>query len=446
MPSVSGAQEWQLASAAAGWGVAGVTVMVLGVLSGRPDVAVLGLPLLLGIAWSTSRPPGTPAAVGLTGSDQPVESTGLVAGVVIEQESASALVAFRVAAPGHRATEALVRMAVRASAPRTIPVRMRSVRTGRRELFRLDHRLAGRDGLLTTAAQASAPIALTVLPGVQPLRELPMPFRLQGLTGPHRSRRAGDGGEFRDLAPFAPGDRTRRIDWRVTARLNTGPGSGSGSGRTPVTQLYVRRTNAGADATVMLVIDSRDEVGPRLTTWGDATRLREDEATSLDVARTAAASLARAYLASGDRVGLEDLGRLRRPVPPAGGRHQQRRLLQRLALAEPEGEPTARRRVPRLPSGSLIVVLSTFLDDDAADLALSWRGAGHRVLAVDTLPPLNHTGATPRLMTAYRIVTMEREDRLARLRRSDVACFSWLSGGQDPALALGGLARLPERR
>ncbi len=444
---MSSLRAWQLAPAVTGWGVAGVVVMMLGVLSGRPDVAVLGLPLLLGIAWSTSHPPGPPATMRLTGSDQPVEQTGLVAGVAISTGPESAVVAFRVAAPGHRSTEALVRVA---SGPRTIPVRMHSVRTGRRDLFRVDHRLVTDDGLLTTAAQAVAPIALTVLPGVQPLQELPLPFRLQGLTGPHRSRRAGDGGEFRDLAPFAPGDRTRRIDWRVTTRLNTGPPLGSGAGpgpaRAPVTQLYVRRTNAGADATVMLVIDSRDEVGPRLITWGDATALREDEATSLDVARTSAASLSQRYLGGGDRVGLEDLGRLRRPVPPAGGRHQQRRLLQRLALAEPEGEPTARRRVPRLPSGSLIIVLSTFLDDDAADLALAWRGAGHRVLAVDTLPPLNRTGATPRLMTAYRIVAMEREDRFARLRRSDVACFRWIEPGYDPALALGRLARLQERR
>lgn len=440
---MSGPREWQLATAVASWGVAGVSVMVVGVLTGRPDVAVLGLPLLLAIAWSTSHPPGRPATVRLTGSDQPVDASGLVAGVAIDAGPAPVLLSFRVSAPGHRSTEALVRVAPE---PRTIRVRMRSVRTGRRDLFRLDHRLAGADGLLTTAAQASSPIALTVLPGVRPLRELPLPFRLQGLTGPHRSRRAGDGGEFRDLAPFAPGDRTRRIDWRVTARLNTGSPMMRGSARTSITQLYVRRTYAGADATVMLVIDSRDEVGPRLITWGDATALREDEATSLDVARSAAASLAGAYLERGDRVGLEDLGRLRRPVPPAGGRHQHRRLLQRLALAEPEGEPTPRRRVPRLPSGSLIIVLSTFLDDDAADLALAWRGTGHRVLAVDTLPPLNRTGATPRLMTAYRIVAMEREDRFARLRRSDVACFRWLETGHDPALALGSLARVQERR
>ena len=197
----------------------------------------------------------------------------------------------------------------------------------------------------------------------------------------------------------------------------------------------------------MLVIDSRDEVGPRLVTWGDATALREDEATSLDIARSAAASLADRYLSGGDRVGLEDLGRLRRPVSPAGGRHQQRRLLQRLALAQPEGEPAARRRVPRLPSGSLIIVLSTFLDDEARDLALAWRGAGHRLLAVDTLPPLNFSGATPQLMTAYRLVAMEREDRLGLLSRSGVECFRWLPrAGHHPGTDLAVLARLRDRR
>ncbi len=438
-----GATPWLLSPAVLGWGVVGIGVLLLGVLSGRPDVAGLGLPLLLGLAWSTTHRPERPARARMRGSDQPVSSAGLVAGVEIDPEPGSALLTFRVTAPGHRPTEALVR-----AEPVTIPVTMRSVRTGQRDLFRLDYRLASADGLLTTPAGSVPPLTMTVLPGVQALRELPLPSRAQGLTGPHRSRRVGDGGEFRDLAVFSPGDRIRRIDWRATARLNTGPAlDPSSRGHRPISKLYVRRSDATADATIMLVIDSRDEVGPRLVTWGDATALREDEATSLDIARSAAASLADGYLRGGDRVGLEDLGRLRRPVSPAGGRHQQRRLLQRLALAQPEGEPAPRRRVPRLPSGSLIIVLSTFLDDEARDLALAWRGAGHRLLAVDTLPPLNFSGATPRLMTAYRLVAMEREDRLAMLSRSGVECFRWLPrAGHNPAADLAVLARLRDRR
>jgi uncharacterized protein (DUF58 family) len=198
----------------------------------------------------------------------------------------------------------------------------------------------------------------------------------------------------------------------------------------------------------MLVVDSRDEVGPRVTTWGDATAVDEDEATSLDLARFAAASVARSYLEAGDRVGLEDLGRLRRPSPPAGGRPHLQRLAQQLALATPEGEPKRRRRVPRLPSGALIVVFSTFLDDDAARLATAWRGSGHRVVAVDTLPALVTDDLAPRLATAYRMVAMDRADRIADLARAGVETIAWqrLAPEHDPAAELGVLARRRSRR
>jgi uncharacterized protein (DUF58 family) len=324
---------------------------------------------------------------------------------------------------------------------------MTTVRTGRRPLFRVDHRVAGPDHLMRTDAGTVGPVTVTVLPGTQPLQQLPLPFRLQGLTGPHSWRRAGDGGDLHDVHPFVPGDRLRRIDWRVTARR-------AGQGRRTVpgvlTELYVRRTFATADATVMLVLDSRDEVGPDVSTWGDATAVREDQLTSLDIARRAAASLARRYLEDGDRVGMEDLGRLRRPVPAAGGRHQLSRLVHRLAAARPEGEPTPRKRVPRLPAGSLILVFSTFLDDDMARFAQIWRGAGHRVVAVDVLPTLDLRSLNQRLAMAYRLVAMERADRIRALGRGGIEVIRWDAGaGPDearPTLALTQLSRKHQRR
>ncbi|HEU5485938.1 MAG TPA: DUF58 domain-containing protein, partial [Microlunatus sp.] len=340
-----------------------------------------------------------------------------------------------------------------ATAERAVPVSMRTVRTGRRELFTLAHRAVTREALLSTPAVSDPPLSMTILPSSSALEELPLPFRLQGLTGPHPSRRAGSGGDLYDVALFAPGDRLRRIDWRVTARLNTAPavlGGGTSPGRRPadrtINRLYVRRTFATADSTVMLVIDSRDQVGPRVSTWGDAASLRESESTSLDVARHAAASLARQYLAGGDRVGLEDLGKLRRPVSPAGGRRQLQLLVQALALSEPEGEPTPRERIPRLPSGALIVVFSTFLDDDAAVMAQTWRRAGHRVLAVDILPNLLVSGITERLYVAYRIVAMERSDRIARLAGAGVETLTWMDPGTDPRTELSVMSQVRGRR
>jgi len=302
--------------------------------------------------------------------------------------------------------------------------------------------------LSASDAARSAPrslpaLAVTLLPRTRPLRELPLPFRLQGLTGGHDSRRAGDGGDLRDVNLFTPGDRLRRIDWRVTARR-----AGSSPSGTQLTHLYVRRTFATADATVMLAIDSRDEVGPDVATWGDLDQPRQDEATSLDLAREAAASLAQHYLERGDRVGMEDLGRFRTPVVPAGGRRHLHRLLQRLVLAEPEGSPSRRVRPPHVPSGALVVLFSTFLDDEAATMSVLWRSAGHRVLAVDVLPVPDPEALRPMQAVAFEILRLERAERLRELARSGIEVVRWEDGRTEPdaAVALAALARTRVRR
>jgi len=365
--------------------------------------------------------------------------------LTLGQAPGVATVLLRATAPGHRPVLALLDC----ERPRQVELSVRTVRTGERAMFAVDHLQAGPDQVVKSGPASAGPVRVTVLPGVRPLSRLPLPGRLQGLTGPHDSRRPGDGGDLRDINLFAPGDRLRRIDWRVTARRSA---HSSGGDPRQLSELYVRRTFATADATVMLVLDSRDDVGPDVATWGDASTVRQDEATSLDIAREAAASLARRYLDVGDRVGLEDLGRLRRPVPPAGGRHQLHRLTQRLALAQPEGEPKRRHRAPRLPSGALIIVFSTFLDDEAAQLAQLWHHAGHRVVAVDVLPRMSQDPLPPRVLTAYRMVRMERGDRLLSLARSGVEVVHWEGdpdGHGTPVaveVALSALARRRVRR
>jgi uncharacterized protein (DUF58 family) len=444
-------RPWRLAGPYSACLWAGLALLALGVLGRRPDIAVVGMPLLLMVAWSwLRRPSGEPGAELIPGEQVP-GSGRLTAEVAVRGSAppaSGALLGLRVGAPGHRPVECLV-----AADPRTYEVAMRTVRTGRREVFWLEHRAAGADHLWIIPPEQRQELQVTVLPTTHPLALAPLPFRLAGLTGQHGSRRAGDGGDLHDVAPFSPGDRLRRIDWPVTARLNTGgptvrdASSDQRRAAPTITTLYVRRTFATADATVMLVVDSRDEVGPRVATWNDSSALGEREASSLDIARVAAASTARHYLSVGDRVGLEDLGRLRRPVPPAGGRRQLDRLVRRLALAQPAGEPTERKRVPRLPSGALIIVFSTLLDDDPARLATHWRRSGHRVVVVDVLPPLSTAELGARLMTAYRIVSLERRDRIRQLRTADVELVDWPSTTDAivPRAALTVLARQRRR-
>ena len=406
--------------------VAGLALVLLGVLVRRTDVAVLGVPLVLSAVWCWSRRPQSGVDVRF-GALQQDSQPGVVAhDLLLGAAPGVAMVLLRTTAPGHRPAMAVVSV----ERPRRVGVSVRTVRTGERAMFAGDYLQVGADAVVQTVPVPVTPVRVTVLPVVRPLGELPLPFRLQGLTGPHDSRRPGDGGDLRDISLFASGDRLRRIDWRATVRRSASGGPGRDPGQ--LSDLYVRRTFATADATVMLVLDSRDDVGPDVTTWGDATAVRQDEPTSLDIARTAAASLARRYLDAGDRVGFEDLGRLRRPVPPAGGRQQLPRLVRRLALAQPEGEPKRRARAPRLPSGALIIVFSTFLDDDPADLARTWRHAGHRVLAVDVLPPMLQQPLPARVRTAFRMVSLERRDRLLALARTGVEVLRW---ADDPGRA-----------
>jgi uncharacterized protein (DUF58 family) len=59
-------------------------------------------------------------------------------------------------------------------------------------------------------------------------------------VGPFMSRRRGDGFDFDQLEPYQPGDDVRRIDWNVTARLDSA---------------FIRQTHAERELNVIVVAD-----------------------------------------------------------------------------------------------------------------------------------------------------------------------------------------------
>jgi len=103
-----------------------------------------------------------------------------------------------------------------------------------------------------------------------------------------------------------------------------------------------------------------------------------------------------------------------------------------LATTSPRGAAPERVRAPQLPSGALVVVLSTFLDPQAALVTSQWRRMGHRVIAIDTLPPLRTGSLTAREQLAVRLVRIERTDRLVELAGLGVETFAWV-----PSTAVG---------
>jgi uncharacterized protein (DUF58 family) len=414
-------RTWWLGGATGAQLAGGAMVALVGVLTGRPDVALIGVPLALAAAWALltddSGGPVPEARIGL-GADP------WSARVELDLPARAAWARVRLSRREHAPREVVV------AGRRVLEVRARSVRTGPQELLAVDVQALAAGGAATSTTTRVPGLVVAVPPQPRRVAAVPVPHRLRGHPGQHESRRPGEGGGLRDLNPFGAGDTLRRVDWKVTARHSP-----------ELDQLWVRRTYALAEAHVVVVVDSRDDVGPDPRTWSGSRPVRPDDATSLDLARQAAVSLTGAYVAAGDRVGVEDLGALRLPMRPGSGRRHAERVRSWLAVVRPVGNPRRLVRAPRLPSAALVVVVSTFLDSEAADLALLWRRMGHRVLAVDVLPPLRRAHLEPRERIALRLVHLERSDRLAELEAADVELLRWADPGADAALR-----RLARRR
>lgn len=408
---------------------AGVALLALGGLAGRPDVLLLGAgPVLAGV-WALQFLTPRQAWVDVQG-DGGVEPGVMTQHVQVVAPPGTSALRLRLSRPEHGSFEALVQVSLR----RELEVTAASVRTGPLRLARVEHQVIGGWGLHTGPVGTVEPDVLLVFPTARQMPALPLPVRLRGLTGQHESRRPGDGGGLRDVHPFQPGDTQRRVDWKVTAR------------RSPnLEQLYVRRTMALGEASVNLVVDSRDDVGPDPLTWSGYWPIRPDDATSLDLARQAAATVAQGYLTVGDRVSVADLGVRRRTLRPGTGRRQLDRVLHQLSLLRPEGDPPPRVRPPQLAPGSLIYLFSTFLDPQAAELARGWRRIGHRVIAVDVMPRLRTGGLDARQWLALRVVRLEREDRLADLAAAGIELIGWADEGSATS-ALQQAARMSHRR
>ena len=76
----------------------------------------------------------------------------------------------------------------------------------------------------------------------------------------------------------------------------------------------------------------------------------------------------------------------------------------------------------KLPHGCVVVLLSPFLDDDIAELAVQTRKHGHIVLAINTLPlPLKPDPETPWGEVAAEMIAAEHRLRLRRMAQHGVA-------------------------
>ncbi|WP_348529594.1 DUF58 domain-containing protein, partial [Microbacterium sp. RD02] len=390
-------------------------IAAVGLAFSRPDIVAMGLPLALAAAWALLRRPSPgEARIALrahaAGSvDRPEVQTA--ADVVLAADA----VQIAVDQDGQRTGLVDVR-------PGTACLTARGVlqHSGPSEPLAVTLRGSSLDG-----AWVSDIVPRTALPWNAPPRavrigSLPVAPRLTGLHGSHPGSRPGQGGDFRDIQPFVPGDELRRVDWRATARAARRPGD-----------LLVRRDDALSDSSVVLAIDTAEDLGAAVAAWGSGDPDRSG-VTSLDLARETALAIATAAIGVGDRVAYHALSPDGLSLPSGGGaRHLAR--VRRAIAATGIGTDPSYRRSPAVPPGSIVFVLSTFVDGVAARLATSWRAAGHAVIAVDVLPTPEESRLSREQRIALRTLLAERTDVLAELRHAGIEVVPW-SGGLDAAM------------
>jgi uncharacterized protein (DUF58 family) len=410
--------EWVLARSRTAAVVVAVVFAAAGLVLSRVDLALLALPFTLAAAWAWDRRPRRDDRSTLTVDLAPHEPGDTELEVLVTLTPAAGVdgVALRLASFGGDPREIVLGAGGR-------PARMRLpvLHSGPQEVLRVEYRLVGPEATVLGLPQDPLTVRRVIPAPYTAVANLPLPARLQGLTGTHDSSRPGDGGDFRDIHPFAPGDRMRRIDWKTTARRGRFAGD-----------LYVRRTAATSDAAVVVVLDSGDDLGEQVAEWSRNTGATKGT-SSLDLAREAACALAGGYVRAGDRVGFQDLAGTDRMLAPGGGQRHLWRLLRAIEQTRPSGVRARRRRAPVVPAGALIYVLSTFLDEEASRMAELWRAGGHRVIAVDVLPAPRFTRASQAERLAHRIVLMSRSDRIRSLRAQGVEILRWQEDGpEDP--------------
>lgn len=272
---------------------------------------------------------------------------------------------------------------------------------------------ADRLGLLRFEQVFDRRSPVRVYPSGERLREALRPQRTQVFAGNQVAPLRGEGIEFAEIRRFVPGDRVRRVNWRVTARR----------GDVHVNEMHLER-----NTDVVVFLDTFAE-------------LREAGVSTLDLAVRGTAAIVDLHLRRRDRVGLLGFGGTLRWVRPGMGVGQLYRLVDSLIDTEVvhsyawKGVEVIPRRV--LPVGALVVAFSPLLDDRSTAALADLRGRGHDVLIVETvadsfLPP----GPSETERLAHRLWRMEREALRTRFAQLGVAVVAWPRGGSlEDALA-----------
>ncbi|MEV5882009.1 DUF58 domain-containing protein [Streptomyces sp. NPDC052020] len=328
--------------------------------------------------------------------------------------------------PGTETAASRHRVTIPPGERRRVTTRLRPARRGDRQADRVTIRSYGPLGLFFRQGTHRVPWTVRVLPPFTSRKHLPSKLaRLRELDGRTSVLTRGEGTEFDSLREYVPGDDTRSIDWRATARQST---------------VAVRTWRPERDRRILLVLDTGRTSAGRV---GDAPRLD----ASMDAALLLAALASRA----GDRVDLLAYDRrVRALVQGRTAGHVLPSLVNAMATLEPELVETDARGltatvVRTAPRRSLVVLLTAL---DAAPVeegllpVLSQLTQRHTVVLASVADPYVARMARARGNTeavyeaaAAAQAEAERHRTAEQLRRHGVTVVDALPDDLAPALS-----------
>ncbi|QYX79642.1 DUF58 domain-containing protein [Streptomyces akebiae] len=328
--------------------------------------------------------------------------------------------------PGTEVTASRHRLTIPPGERRRLTTRLRPTRRGDRQADRVTVRSYGPLGLFARQGSHRAPWTVRVLPPFTSRKHLPSKLaRLRELDGRTSVLTRGQGTEFDSLREYIPGDDTRSIDWRATARQSS---------------VAVRTWRPERDRHILLVLDTGRTSAGRV---GDAPRLD----ASMDAALLLAALASRA----GDRVDLLAYDRrVRALVQGRTAGDVLPSLVNAMALLEPELVETDARGLTATalrtaPRRALIVLLTSL---DAAPVeqgllpVLSRLTQRHTVLVASVADPriarmAKSRGTTDAVYEAAAAAQSQadRHRTAEQLRRHGVTVVDATPDNLAPALA-----------
>lgn len=306
-------------------------------------------------------------------------------------------------------------------------VELRPVTRGKAAGGVLHLRVRGAWGLVWRQLRIDAPWQATVYPNLvgASLRSLPTQTQRRREAGFRNVRRLGEGRMFESLKEWVPGEDTRLIDWKATARR----------GKTMVRQYEDERRQQ-----VLIVIDAGRMLTPEV-----------DGRARLESVIEAALHLAHSAVEHDDNIGLMVFAdEVQHFIPPARGRRALHAVVDALAsiqgsLVEPNYPAAFAQLATRNRKRALTVFFTDVIDRTASEALVSQLGTlrpRHLPLAVTLRDPSLERLATSRPATtaaAYERAAAEellqsREEALTDMRRRGVLVLDVPPAGASAAV------------